>query len=356
MPVKIAVNGYGTIGKRIVDAVLSNKDFRLVGIAKYRVDYSAYLAARKGIPIYVPRERASEFREAGLEPHGYVDYLFEEADLIYDASPGGKGAGNKKIYESYGKPGVFQGGEEPGVAELSYSTLCNFEEALNKKYVRVVSCNTTGMLRLLCTLHREYGVKRALSVIIRRAADPKEDQRGPVNSILLDPPSIPSHHGLDARTVAPWLDIVTAAAVVPTTLMHMQFIEVELSTQVNRGDVVELLDGINRFLLVESASTGIDSTSKVMELARDSGRPRGDIYENIVFIDSLSINASRLYLFQGIHQESIVIPENIDVAYAMLGIESDPLKVMERVDSTLGIGGLRRFISPHGYIQIGGAP
>jgi glyceraldehyde-3-phosphate dehydrogenase (NAD(P)) len=344
MPVKVAVNGSGTIGKRIVDSVLLNKDFKLVGVAKYKPDYQAYLMMEKGIPVFVPRDKAGEFIKSGIEPSGYIDYLFEEADLIYDASPGGKGVLNKEIYEKHGKPAVFQGGEDPEIAEISYSTLCNYSDALNKKYVRVVSCNTTGMLRLLCILGREYGVKKALAVIIRRAADPKEDNRGPVNSILLDPPEIPSHHGVDARTVAPWLNITSAAVVVPTTLMHMQFIEVELKSPVKKDEVLEVLGRYRRFLLIDSARTGIDSTSKLMELARDAGRMRGDIYENSVFIDTVKIEDTRLYLFQGIHQESIVIPENMDVAYAMLGLEHDQYRVMEKTDSLLGVGSLEKLI------------
>jgi len=345
MPIKVAVNGFGTIGKRIADSIPLLNGFKLIGVVKYRPDYSAYLAAGKGLPIYVPREHMEEFRRAGIEPQGDVDYLLEEADIIYDASPGGKGALNRKIYEKYGKPAVFQGGEKPEVAELSYSTLCNFEEALHKRYVRVVSCNTTGMLRLLCLLDKEYGVRKATVVIVRRAADPKEDQRGPVNSIQLDPPKVPSHHGLDARSVAPKLNILTVAVVVPTTLMHMQFMDVELATSPGTDKVVDLLSRHSRFILVDSDRTGIDSTSKIMELSRDAGRKRGDIYENVIFSSTIHIDGSRLKLFQGIHQESIVIPENLDVAYAMLGLEQDAYKVLQGVDKALGIGDLKKFIS-----------
>ena len=34
MPAKIAINGYGTIGKRVADAVAIQDDMRLAGVAK----------------------------------------------------------------------------------------------------------------------------------------------------------------------------------------------------------------------------------------------------------------------------------------------------------------------------------
>lgn len=341
MTVKLAVNGYGTIGKRITDAVLRNSDFKLVGVAKYRADYSAIIASQRNIPIYVPRDRVMDFRKIGVEPEGYVDYLFEEAELIYDASPSGTGALNKKIYESLGKPSIFQGGESPEIADASYNTFCNYDKIAGKRYVRVVSCNTTGLLRLLCTLNKTFSVKRALALIIRRAADPHEDRRGPVNSIVLDPPGIPSHHARDVLSVAPWLNITTAAVAAPTTLMHMHFLEVELATPVKRESVLEELEEVKRMLTVESHGTGLDSTSKIVELARDYGRPRYDVYENIIFTDTLRVEDSRIQLFQAVHQEAIVIPENMDAAYAILGLESDPFKVIEKVDRILGVGGLK---------------
>ena len=47
------------------------------------------------------------------------------------------------------------------------------------------------------------------------------------------------------------------------------------------------------------------------------GRHRYDIPENIIFRESISIIDNELYLFMAIHQESIVVPENIDAIRAM---------------------------------------
>lgn len=343
LPARVAVNGYGTIGKRIADALLRVRDFELLGVAKYTPDYSAALAARRGIRIFAPREKFEEFRKIGVEPEGDVEYLISEADLVYDASPAGRGARNKELYLKYKKPAVFQGGEKPSVADVSYSTLCNYEKATGARYVRVVSCNTTGLLRVLCSIGVE-NLRSVFAVIVRRGADPKEDSKGPINSMILDPPSIPSHHAEDARTVVADLDITTVALAVPTTLMHTQVIEAHLTRELRAEDVLKALEKHGRALLVDPELYGLGSTAQLVELARDAGRPRYDIYENVVYTSTVSTRSGILTLVQSIHQEAIVVPENIDVAYALLNLELDSARVVEKTNRALGIGDLKHII------------
>ena len=311
-------------------------------MAKYSVDYSALLASKMGIKLFVPAEKVRGFRERGIEPEGTIEELIEEAELIYDASPGKMGVKNKELYVRFKKPAIFQGGEPPEVAEVSYSTLCNYKDALGRRYVRVVSCNTTGLLRVICSLE---GLPRSVfAVIIRRASDPREDIRGPVNSLLIESKSIPSHHAEDAKTVVKELPITTVAIVAPTTLMHVQVLRIELKSRNTREEIMTLLQKSRRVVLIDPDVTGIDTTGKLVELARDAGRPRYDIYENIVFSTTISVEESTVTLVQAIHQEAIVIPENIDVAYAILNLETDPFKVVEKTNKALGIGMIERLL------------
>lgn len=345
MTIKVAVNGYGTIGKRIADAFLNLDGFELAGIVKYTPDFSAILASRKGIPIYVPRERFSDFKKVGIEPEGTPEDLVETSDIIYDASPAGMGARNKYLYEKYKKPAIFQGGEKPDVADLSYSTLCNYEQAVGKSYLRVVSCNTTGILRVLCSIGVRH-VKSMFGVIIRRASDPKEDTRGPVNSIQLDPATIPSHHTVDVVSVVGGaIDVKTVGVIVPSTLMHLQILELEFNSRVSEDEVLDALNASGRILAVEPGLLGLDTTGRIVEFARDAGRKRNDVYENVVFRSMIKVDESKAILVQGIHQESIVIPENVDAAFAALSIDMDPIRVVDRVNRALGIGHLKTLIS-----------
>lgn len=337
MPARIGVVGFGTIGKRIAEAITKQPDMELVGVVKTKPDYVAELAVKLGYKLYAVNEDSlKKFEEAGLSVEGVLEDLIGKVDLVVDATPGGVGAKNKVVYEQKGVPAIFQGGEKAGVAEVSFNSLCNYEEAVGKQYVRVVSCNTTGLLRVLCTLNKAYGLKRVRATIVRRAADPKEIKRGPVNAIKPDPATLPSHHGEDVKTVLRGLDIVTAAVVVPTTLMHVHIVYTQLSKPVSADEVVELLANTPRIVLVE-AGRGVASTADIVELARDLGRKRYDIPELVVWRESISVKGDEVYWMQAVHQESIVVPENIDAIRAMLKLAINAKDSIMLTDKTLNI-------------------
>ena len=49
---RVAVNGYGVIGKRVADAVALQDDMQLVGVADVVHDYRVKVAVERGYPIY----------------------------------------------------------------------------------------------------------------------------------------------------------------------------------------------------------------------------------------------------------------------------------------------------------------
>src|SRR5450830_1541996 len=71
MAIKVAINGYGNIGKRVADAVAKQDDMELVGVAKTRPNFEAFVANKKGYPIYASGEdKIAAFDAAGLEVAG----------------------------------------------------------------------------------------------------------------------------------------------------------------------------------------------------------------------------------------------------------------------------------------------
>jgi glyceraldehyde-3-phosphate dehydrogenase (NAD(P)) len=334
--VRVAVNGFGTIGKRVAEAITKQPDMELVGVVKVTPDYAAYYAVTRGIPLYTLPDRVDKFEKQGIKVAGTLDELLEQVDVVVDATPGGTGAKYKPLYEKKGVRVVFQGGEKPEVAELSFNTLCNYDEAIGRRSLRVVSCNTTGLLRIICTLRRYVKVVSVRATIVRRAADPKEVKRGPVNAIVPDPASMPSHHAEDVKTVLPDLDIVTAAVVVPTTLMHVHIVFAKLATRVTREDIVKVLEDAPRIVLVES-STGFKSTADIVEFARDIGRPRYDVPELVVWLDSITVNGDEVSWIQAVHQESIVIPENVDAIRALTELARTAEDTIRVTDERLGL-------------------
>ncbi len=320
--IKVGINGYGTIGKRVADAVSKQDDMKVIGVTKTRPSWEAKMAIDKGFDLYaaIP-ENAEKFGEAGIKISGTIDDLIKEVDVIVDCTPSKFGAGNKeKYYLPNTVKATFQGGEKPEVADVSFNALANYEKAVGKNYVRVVSCNTTGLSRVLYAVSSNLKIGKVRVVLIRRAADPGDSKKGPINAIV---PSVkvPSHHGPDVQTVLPDIDIVTSAVKVPTTIMHLHSIMAELKENTTAEDVIKIFENTPRIKLIDSTD-GFPSTAEIIEYARDFGRPRYDLYENMIWRDSISVKDNELYFFQAIHQEADVVPENVDAIRAMFNLAS----------------------------------
>ena len=337
MSIQVAVNGYGTIGKRVADAVALQPDMDLLGVAKTRPNHEAELAVENGYPLYAAIEdRVNLFEEAGIELAGTAEEMVDAADIVVDATPSGIGADNKSLYDDYDTPALYQGGEDADLVDTSFNARGNFDSAEGTDHVRVVSCNTTGLSRLLAPLQEEYGVEKARITLVRRGGDPAQTDRGPINDILPNPVSLPSHHGPDENTIFPDLRIDTLGLKVPATLMHTHSVNVTLESTPDAADVRELLDEQSRTFLIPESSA-IDGAGKLKEFAMDRGRPRGDLWENCIWEESISMEGSDLYLFQAIHQESDVVPENVDAIRAVLGT-ADAEESVELTNETMGMG------------------
>ncbi|MFW6004326.1 MAG: type II glyceraldehyde-3-phosphate dehydrogenase [Halodesulfurarchaeum sp.] len=334
--IQVGINGYGTIGKRVADAVARQPDMAVLGVAKTRPNYEARVAVQSGYDLYaaIP-DRAPQFADAGIETAGTVEDLVEGSDIVVDATPSGIGADNKSRYVEQDTPALFQGGESDDLVDVSFNARSNYEAATDATYVRVVSCNTTGLSRLVAPLEEEYGIDRVRATLVRRGGDPAQSDRGPINDILPDPKTLPSHHGPDVKTIFPELAIDTLGLKVPATLMHMHSINVTLESEPDEGALRELLEGEDRLWLL-SADLDIDGAGDIKEYAMDVGRPRGDVWENAVWAESITVNGPELYLFQAIHQESDVVPENVDAIRAVLDA-ADAETSMARTNAALGI-------------------
>lgn len=334
---RVGIVGYGTIGKRIADAVAAQDDMQVAGVLKVTPDYEALVALAKGFKVYTLPDKIEKFKKAGIEPAGTIEDLIKVSDVIVDASPDDVGAENKaKYYSKFDKPVIFQGGEEADVAEVSFNALANYDEARGKRYVRVVSCNTTGITRVLSSLILNgIGVRKARIFIARRGADPKEHKKGPINDVVPNPAAVPSHHGPDVQTVLKNIDIVTMAVAVPVTIMHMHMAYLELEGAYSRDAVLETFAKTPRIFLAE-VETGFQSLAQIIEYARDLGRPRGDFPEVAIFRDSVTVRGNELYLMYGVHQESVVVPENVDAIRAVKGL-ADKWESIRKTDKSLGL-------------------
>jgi glyceraldehyde-3-phosphate dehydrogenase (NAD(P)) len=335
MKTKVGVNGYGTIGKRVATAVNQQDDMEIVGVTKTRPSYEAQDAVRKGYPLYVPEESIPAFKAAGIKVAGTIKELYGKADIIVDCTPGGLADKYKAEFAEAGIKAIWQGGEDHSLTGISFNAGANYKESWGAQFSRVVSCNTTGLLRTFYPIDKKYGIKNSYVTLIRRSADPYDSKSGPINAI--EPVvKLPTHHGPDVQSVMPWVNIHTMAVKVPTTLMHVHTVAMELNSEPKTEEVIEMLRKTPRVKLVKSSS-GIKSTAQIMEEAREMGRSRNDMFEIVLWEDGIKAVGNTLYFYQAVHQESDVIPENIDCIRSMCKMEKDPAKSMAKTDAAMGI-------------------
>lgn len=335
MPARIAINGYGTIGKRVADAVALQDDMKLAGVVKTKPNFEAKVALRKGHPLYASdKEALGKFQKAGVKAQGTLEDLLKQADLVVDCTP--EESGYKPTYEKAGVKAIWQGGEEHSLTNLSFNAAANYADCIGAQFVRVPSCNTTGLIRTLYPLDARIGIEKVLAVMVRRAADPGDSKKGPINAIEPEL-EMPSHHGPDVQSVLPKLNIHTIAVKVSSTLMHLHAVSVDLKKPADATQVLETWKRFPRITFVSGAD-GVKSTAQIMEFARDLSRNRSDLYEIAVWQDGVHVvDGKHLYYFQAVHQESDVVPENVDAIRALLQLEKDGRKSMEKTDRTLAI-------------------
>ena len=335
--IKVGVVGYGTIGKRVADAVAMQKDMKLIGVTAHSYSFNTEVAKQKGYKIFTVNGD-SDLKSNGIKPDGDINDLLEEVDIIVDGTPKKIGKENlDKYYKPKKIKAVFQGGEKHEVTGTSFVAQCNYNEALNKDYVRIVSCNTTGLCRTLDAVNKKYGISSVHATMVRRGADPGDIYHGPINAIV-PVLEMPSHHGPDVQTVLHNVEIFTTALSVPSTLMHLHTLTVDLKKKATVDDVIELFKNSTRIRIVRNAEH-LRSTAEIIEFARDIGRLRGDMPEICVWQEAIGVisNAhNKLLYMQAVHQESDVVPENIDCIRAMMGFK-DGQKSIEMTNKSFGI-------------------
>jgi glyceraldehyde-3-phosphate dehydrogenase (NAD(P)) len=336
--IRVVVNGYGVIGKRVADAIAAQEDMIVIGVADIETDWRMQLALRKGFKLFASLdERLGAMRAAGLDIAGTLDEAMGHADVVVDCTPKRIGAANAERYRARGVKFIVQGGEKHEVAGHSFVAEVNYASAFGRDATRVVSCNTTSIVRTLLALKRAGLLRRARGTVMRRATDPWESDRGGIMNTLVPEHEIPSHQGPDARTVDPELDVVTIAVKVPETVGHLHSWAVQLTHQASRDEIIAAFRTSPRIALLRM-SDGFAAINTIKELMADMGRPRENLYEVALWEDLVTVEGDEVFYAYMVDNQAIVIPETIDAIRALAGREPDGAASITKTNAALGIG------------------
>lgn len=340
---RVLVNGYGVIGKRIADAVAAQDDMELVGVADVVSDWRVKVAAEKGYPVFAASPQAADdMRAAGIPLAGSVDDALRGVEVVADATPKKIASANFEKYKAAGVKSIFQGGEKHSLTGHSFVAQANYASALGRDATRVVSCNTTSIVRTLGALRSAGLLKKARGVLVRRATDPWESDRGGVMNTVVPERAIPSHQGPDAQTVVPDLDVVTIAMVAAHTTSHLHAWSVELTRPASSDEVLAAFRAAPRIAFLR-LSEGVVALNSTLEMMADLGRPRGDMWEVGLWEDGLTVAGNELFYNYQVYNQAIVVPETVDAIRALTGIEKDGIASIAKTDRALGL--VREFFS-----------
>ncbi len=339
MMVKVGVVGYGTIGQRLADGVALQKDMELVGVADVAPTLAVLALKEKGMPydFYLAMsENKEKLEKYNIPISGSLEDLIQKVDIILDATNAGVGAKNKVLYEKYGKKAIFQGGEKTSVADVFFHGYANYEKGLGKQFLKLTSCNTTGLIRSVDCLDREIGIDNVAITIIRRVADPGDYHRGLTNALKVDP--VPNHQAVDLMLVMPHVKATGVLVHTPVTHGHIISVVAKPKRETTKEEVLNLFKAHPRIRVVR-IEDGFLGNASLFKYARDLGNPRGDMYEIAVWEETVTIFEGSIIYAINIPQEAVVIPENIDGIRAAMEMQTERLEAVNLTNKYLKIGG-----------------
>ncbi len=336
--VKVGVIGYGVIGQRLADGVALQKDMELVGVADVGPTLAVMALKEKGM-IYdfylaAPENRA-KIEEYGIPVSGSLEDLVKKVDIVLDATSAGVGAKNKEIYARYGKKAVFQGGEKTSVADVFFHGYANYEKGVGKQFLKLTSCNTTGLIRAVDCLDRVMGIENVIITIIRRVADPGDYHRGLTNALQVAP--VPNHQAVDLMLIMPHIKATGVLVHTPVTHGHIISVVAKPRRATTKEEILEAFDQHPRIRVVRLAD-GFLGNASLFRYARDLGNPRGDMYDIAVWDETITVFEDQVIFAINIPQEAVVIPESIDAIRASMEIQTDGVEAVGLTNKYLKLG------------------
>jgi len=334
---RVAVVGYGTIGTRVADGAARQEDMEFVGVVDVAPTLPIRALYESGVPYKIfalDEGRKPAFEKAGIPVAGTLDDVLGQVDVILDTTPAGIGAKNKETYQRRGVKAIFQGGEKNEVADTFFHGYANYEKGIGQNYLKLTSCNTTGLIRAIDALDREVGIDRIAITIIRRVADPGDTFRGLVDSLMVE--AVPNHQALDLMLIMPHVQATGMLVHTPITHGHIINVVAKPKKSVSKEAAIDIFKNHPRIRVVKIAD-GFNTNTSFFQYARHLGNKRADMYEIGIWEECIGNSGDDLMFAINIPQEAVTIPETVDGIRACTSMQTDRLEAVGLTNRYLGL-------------------
>ncbi len=315
---KVFINGYGSIGSRITAFLKDDPEISLIGVGKYSPDEKVNLAISRGLNVYVPKKKVSDFKD--FKVSGTIESALDNCDLVIDASPGGQGYYNKKdLYNPKKIMAIYQGGETTignnAVSDLLFNSRVNYDITNDRQHVMQGSCNVTGMGKILEPLREKFRDQliRFDVTLVRRWAD--IEQTGKKIEDTIEMTENP-HQGDDVKIYfGDEVPLFVRAIKVPTRQMHLHIMDIRFKNTAPKPSEINQV-------FAKEAGVATLWTAKGTKDVRDFAKIMGFNFTdtNMIHIHAnmtVSIGDT-VQLMYSDDQTGIVIPENHMLMQSML--------------------------------------
>jgi glyceraldehyde-3-phosphate dehydrogenase (NAD(P)) len=301
--IPVAVLGTGVIGKRIIHELAADDRFDLTGIIVRSAN--VFVHARPELPYYSFDEDAAQaLRESSIKARGSFRDALGQAEVIIDCGPSRTGATRAASYRAAGVRSVFCGGERDSALGPLVHPELSPKKALTAHSVRLTSCNTTALARVVAAVGPE-NIAELDATVVRCCTDRDKANKGITNGAVLGP--VPSHHASDLASVVPGLRARSMAMTVPMNVGHVIHARLALLSHMPRAMAVSRLAGGVRLNLLPAAEI-IDQMGRRAAMTTP-WRNRYALDVQVVDTDV----PDRLDLWLALDNEAITIPEALDV-------------------------------------------
>ncbi len=333
--VKVGVVGFGTMGQRVADDIIVQKDMELIGVSDNSYTLAVRSLKERGMPYAFfgsSHENVEMFADKDIPTSGTIADLVREADIIVDMSSPGVGEQNRVLYERGKKHAIFQSGEDELVSQCYFHSYINYEKGRGKQFLQLPQPSLVGMLRVVDVVDRAVRIERLTATVMHRNASPGSHTQGLMNSMEID--ATTHLHANKTMQFIPHIQAMSTLIYIPTSYGHLISLHMSTTKPMTEEQFGDLLKDDKR-IRVGKTEQGFHGDASLFNYANNLSALRNDLHEVFVWEDSIQCMGNDVFFSIGMLPEGIIIPECIDAIRASCALQKNNTTAILRTNEYL---------------------